>query len=151
MELVIGVGVSLLIFGLIVASIQWFRYSMVLISSVDQDAQLLRLPRILNQELFNAREVVIPSRKSSPGEAKPSNHLVFRDSTGDVSMVFLDPQDRLIQYSHSRSQFRDLVAGIIDFQVWHSSENYWEYQLVRKTKKGEEAVFGSFQIQGNKL
>ena len=151
MELIIGIGVSLLIFGLIVASIQWLRYSMSLISSVDNEAQLLRLPRLLNRELQNAREVIIPEEKSVFENSKPMRHLVFKDSSGSISIVFLDTHDRLVQFNYARSQFRDLISGVKSFKVWHSFKNIWEYQLVIKSKKGEESIFGAFQIQKNKI
>ncbi len=151
MELIIGIGVSLLIFGLIVASIQWSRYSMTLILSVDNEAQLLRLPRLLNRELQNAREVVAPAVNGAFENSKPMHHLVYKDSSGSISIVFLDPHDRLVQFNYARSQFRDLISGVKSFKVWHSLKNIWEYRLVIKSKKGEESIFGAFQIQKNKI
>lgn len=150
-ELIIGIGVSLLIFGLIVTSIQWLRYSMTLISSVDNEAQLLRLPRLLNRELQNAREVVVPEENGVFENSKPMRHLVFKDSSGSISIVFLDTHDRLVQFNYARSQFRDLISGVKSFKVWHSFKNKWEYQIVIKSKKGEESIFGALQIQKNNI
>lgn len=116
---------------------------MSLISSVDQQAQLLRLPRLLNLELYNAREIVIPEKSRIGSDLEANNHLVFRDHSGALSVVFLDTNSRLVQYSHSRAQLRDLVTGVKEFRVWHSSKNLWTYQLVFESNK--ESIFGSFQ------
>ena len=150
-ESAIGIGIMVMVCGLIVASIQWFRYSMSLISSVDQEAQLIRLPRILQQELQNAREIIIPDKKKLTAHVEANHQLVFKDHSGDLSIVFLDPKNRLVQYSHSRGQFRDLVVGVRDFKIWHPIDGLWNYQIVLNSEVKEESVFGSFQPYNDKL
>ena len=74
-----------------------------------------------------------------------------KDSSGSISIVFLDPNDRLVQFNYAKSQFRDLISGVKSFKVWHSFKNIWEYRLEIKSKKGEESIFGAFQIQQSKI
>lgn len=135
--------------GLILASIQWFRYSMNLISSVDQEAQLLRLPRVLHQEVQNSRGIMVPDAKKLTADFEAIHHLVFKDHSGSLSVVFLDPKNRLVQYSHSRGQFRDLIIGVKDFKIWHPSEGLWNYEVVLDSGEKKESVFGSLQLNND--
>ncbi|MBT3783848.1 hypothetical protein HOF92_02655 [bacterium] len=127
-------------------SLQWFRHSMKVVGTLDKDTQLLRLPRVVHHELSAAREILIPTSADKDPVEHFRHQLVFRDSTGDLSMLFLDPKNRLVQYSHSRSQFRDILRQVAEFKVWRSSTNRLEYELVRQSKQGPESIFGTFII-----
>lgn len=145
-ELIIAASLTIMVLGLLSSGIFWLRHGVRVITSLDEDIVVLILSRTLYQDLNQASSFVYPPFRESDTEKPPASQLVFTDISGDLHAVFVDKNQRLIQYSYSRKQFRDLAANITGFKVIRRQEGMMELRFTRKISQGTEEFHGNFEI-----
>jgi len=146
-EIAVGAGVFALLLAIVATGAAWLRNAGTIMEQIDSDAQLLFFPRMIHHSLKSSRELLYPHLSPEGQTGNFRNQLIFRDSTGDLCMLFLDQHGRLVQYSHSREQFRDILMSILEFKVRRLEGNLIEYELKIPDKEKEpKIVHGFYQI-----
>lgn len=145
-EIAVAAGLSIVLLALVGTGVVWMRNSMRLVTSLDQDSQVLWLSRLLNAELNQAREILFPP---PPTGDKPTvaHQVAFVDSEGDVTVLFVEEAGRLIQFSQDRGKFRDLFLGVGDLIIRRLDRHTISYEVKRTDTPEPETISGVFQIQ----
>lgn len=145
-EIAVAAGLSIVLLALVGTGVVWMRNSMRLVTSLDQDSQVLWLSRLLNTELNQAREILFPPPPSGD-EPTVAHQMAFVDSEGDVTVLFVEEAGRLIQFSRDRDKFRDLFLGVGDLIIRRLDRHTISYEVKRTDTPEPETISGVFQIQ----
>ncbi len=146
-ELVVSAGLAAILVGFIASGVQWLRNGISVMHFMEMDSQILLLPRILHRDLNQAKEILFPGYRPEESKINSASQLVFVDRTGDVSAIFLKPDGRLVQYSHTRRQFRDIFVGVVSFRAWRSGPNTVHYEILRQIEDEVEPLRGTFFVK----
>lgn len=133
LELLIAAGLMLAVFAVAFQALRTVQYAFKISEEVDRDMNLAWISRIMDSEMHQAREILFP--RPSENKNQKSSQLVFETAQGDVSMFFVDVENRLVQYSHNRRQFRDVLYAVIDLKVQVNEKGLAVLQIMMEKSK----------------